>query len=367
MSGEMQKKVRVLHVFGRLDCGGAETLAMELFRNIDRDKFQFDFLVHTDEKCFYDDEVSKLGGTVYHAPPYRVYNHFAYVKWWKNFLNTHNFNVIHGHMYSIASIYLKVAKSFGLKTIAHSHSTSNGAGFAARIKDFLQLTISIYTDYKLACSPEAGKWLFRSDNFSVVNNGIDAGKFKFDPGVRSAQREKLAVTDKFVIGHVGRFSEPKNHTFLLDIFRHVRQKRNNAILLLVGDGELRQSIEQKVHSLGLENSVIFTGVRRDANELLMAMDVFLFPSLYEGLSVALVEAQASGLKCIVSKNVSRESDLTKNMNFLSLDSSLEHWADTILKSEPLTIREQAIEVIRKSGYGIEGSVKLVEGIYYDRR
>lgn len=365
----MTKPVRILQVFGKMNRGGAETMIMNLYHNIDRSKVQFDFIIHTNEFCDYDCEISSLGGKIYRVPRYNGKNYFIYKESWNNFFQKHTeYKIIHGHVRSTASIYLKIAKKYGLITISHSHSTSSGSGFPAIVKNILQYPIRFTADYLFACSKSAGEWLFgkkacQSDNFFVLKNAIDTAKFTFDKNIRIQKRKELKIEDKFVIGHVGRFTTVKNHIFLIDVFRAFHDKNAKSVLLLVGDGELRQSIEKKVRDLGLSDNVIFTGVRSDIPDLLQAMDVFLFPSLYEGLPVTLIEAQASGIKCFVSDSVTEEVKITNQVEFVSLEQSPENWAEEILKYEDGYDRKDTYQEICNAGYDIKDNARWLQEFY----
>lgn len=332
----MEEPKRVLHVLGRLDRGGAETLVMNLYRNIDRNKVQFDFVIHTTDKCDYNDEIKSLGGRIYSLPTYTGKNHLQYKKSWNRlFIDHPEYNIIHGHVRSTASIYLKVAKKNGLITIAHSHNTSSGIGFAAIVKYILQYKIRYTADFLFACSKNAGVWLFgkracKKSNFYILNNAIDTEIFTFNEEIRLEKRNEFEISDKFVIGHVGRFHTQKNHGFIIDIFKEVYDENKNTVLMLVGDGDLRHLIEEKVNKLGLIDNIIITGVRSDIPELYQAMDLFLFPSLYEGLGMVAIEAQASGLPCIIANTIPEEVYITSLVETLSLKDSANLWAKHVL-------------------------------------
>ena len=366
--------MRVLQVFARMDRGGAETMIMNIYRHIDRSKVQFDFMVHTEEHCAYDDEIEKLGGHIYTIPKYTGKNHFRYKREWKNFFKEHpEYHIIHGHVRSTAAIYLKIAKQFGLTTIAHSHSTSSGKGISAVIKNMMQLPIRYEADYLFACSQKAGEWLFgkkitKKENFCVIKNGIDVEKFKFNPIMRQSMRNKFGIKDnQLVIGHVGSFSYPKNHEFLIDIFNEVHKKNPTSVLLLIGDGKLRHSIEQKVENFGLENAVIFAGVRDDVPDLMQMMDVFVFPSHYEGLPVTLVEAQAAGLKCFISDVITKEIMITKMMKVISLKENSNLWADSILAYDIPFYRGIEQKKLIDAGYDVKNVVDWLTEFYIERQ
>lgn len=368
----MSKPIRVLQVFAQMNRGGAETMIMNLYRNIDRSKIQFDFIVHTEDECSYDEEIKLLGGTIHRIPKYTGKNHFQYKKEWFDFFRFHpEYKIIHGHVRSTASIYLKIAKKHGLTTIAHSHSTSSGSGLSALAKNVLQYPIRYTADYLFACSKYAGEWLYgknayKNGKFMVVNNAIDSKEFLFSEETRIKKRKELNIGNRFVVGHVGRFDNAKNHDLLIDIFKEVHDKNNNSLLLLVGDGELRSQIEKKVNSLGLNNSVIFTGVRSDISDLLQVMDLFLFPSLYEGLGIASIEAQAAGLHTIVSDTVPQDAYLTNLIESISLQDSKEKWAEKILKHTTGYNRKNTYDQIKSKGYDIDATSMWIQSFYLER-
>ena len=335
---DISNPIRVLHVLGALNIGGAETMVMNLYRNIDRDKVQFDFVIHTTAHCDFTDEILELGGKIHSCPRYVGKNHFQYCKWWKNFLKEHEeYHIIHGHVRSTASLYLAVAKKQGRITIAHSHSTSNGEGVSALVKNIMQFPIRCTADYMFACSESAGEWLFGSkaiekENFKVIANGIDLKRFAFDEAKRRQTREMLGISeDTVVIGHVGRFTEPKNHKFLIDVFSEFQNKVPNSKLLLVGDGELMPAIKEKVSEKNIQEKVIFVGNRSDTEVFYQAMDVFVFPSLWEGLGIVAIEAIANGLTVIASEGVPGAIALSERVFFLSLG-SVEKWVKYLVNN-----------------------------------
>ncbi|HAQ39737.1 MAG TPA: glycosyltransferase family 1 protein [Clostridiales bacterium] len=365
----MAEPIRVLQVFAKMNRGGAETMIMDLYHHIDRTKVQFDFIVHTAEKCDFDDEIEQLGGNIYSMPKYNGKNHFIYKKAWDDFFKEHSeYNIIHGHLRSTAAIYLKIAKRYGMITIAHSHSTSSGNGYKAFVKNLLQHQIKFTSDYMLACSYDAGKWLFGGKNIELnkcknLKNAIEISKFIFNKDVRMKVRKDLNLDGKYVVGHVGRFYPPKNHEFVIDVFNLIKKEKDNAVLILIGDGPDRKIIEDKVQKFGLGNSVIFLGVRSDVNELIQAMDVFLFPSKYEGLGIVLIEAQASGLKCIVSDLIPEEAFVTDLVESISLKKSTDVWKTAILKYSDGYPRRNTYEEIKAKGYDIIDTANWLENFY----
>lgn len=365
-----QKPLRILQVFARMDRGGAETMIMELYRNIDRSKIQFDFVVHTKDKCAFDEEIIGLGGKLYRVPKYTGINHSKYKKVWNSLFSTYpEYKIIHAHVRSTASIFLKIAKRYGLTTIAHSHSTSNGYGIGASIKNALQKNLLSYSDFLLAASEEAGKWLFGSeaikeDNFFVLNNAINTEKFIFNKEIREEVRKKMKIDTKTVIGHVGNFKKEKNHKFLIDIFKEYHTINPNSILMLVGEGNLEDTIKNKVKDYGLLDSVLFLGSRSNVNELMQAMDVFVFPSLFEGLGIVAIEAQAAGLPTLVSDTLPIEVKVTDIIDFISLNASFKEWENAIFKKTNYRREDKKIEVIQ-AGYDINTTVEFLKTFYLE--
>lgn len=366
--------IRILHVIGSLENGGSQSMVMNIYRKIDRTKIQFDFVVNRDSELFFANEIEDLGGKIFMMPRFDIKNITKYISEWINFFEKHpEYKVIHGHVRSTASIYLSIAKKYGLKTIAHSHSTSSGRGLQSFIKNILQLPLRYISDYLFACSLDAGIWLFgnracKKENFHLIKNAIDVDKYTFDLEKRNKMRTELCIDDKLVIGHIGRFSAPKNHTFLIDVFHKLHERNKNTLLMLVGDGELRKTIEKKVNHLNIQDHVIFTGIRTDIPDLLQAMDVFVFPSLYEGLGIVLIEAQASCLPCIVSDAIPKEAFVLNNIHTVSLKSSSEKWAEIIQNQLNLlheNSRYNTSKLIKKSGYEIVESTSWLENFYLE--
>jgi len=368
---ENKESIKILQVFGKLNRGGAETMLMNIYRKIDRNKFQFDFIIHTKEKCDYNDEIEKLGGKIYSIPRYKIYNHFQYKKAWKNFFAQHpEYKIIHSHVRSTASIYLKIAKKYGLKTVAHSHSTSSGKGIRAIIKNILQYRIRFAADCFLGCSQEANRWLFgkkiaNSKKCMVLKNGIELNKFLFNTETREKIREKLGVKEnEILIGHVGRFVKVKNHSFLIKVFKkYYNDVNNNTKLLLIGDGCLKEKVSKKVKKIGLEKQVIFKEKITNVQDYYNAMDIFVFPSLFEGLGIVLIEAQLSGLNCIISKNIPEEAIISKNVKRIN-EFNVNQWVNAIkFDIQKCNNREMLEKKGRKENYDINYTTKQIEKFY----
>lgn len=365
----MAEPKRILQVLGRLNRGGAENMVMNLYRAVDREKIQFDFVIHTDKHCDFTDEVLSLGGRIYSAPRYNVKNHFAYKKWWNKFLSEHpEYQVIHGHMYSIASIYLKIAKKYGLMTISHSHSSSAKSGIAGQVRLLTQRPLRNIPDWLFACSGLAGEWLYGKDvakreNYILIPNAIDTAKYVYDGNVEKEVREEFNLAEKFVVGHVGRIFAPKNHKYLIMVFKEIKKKKNNAHLMIVGTGPMEDEVRGWVKDLGLENDVTMTGVRSDVNRIMQGFDCFVFPSLYEGLPVTVVEAQTASVQCFVSDTVTDEVCLTELVTMLSIEKNPQEWADIILEKTDGFYKYNTKQKIVDADYDIQSTAAWLQEFY----
>lgn len=332
--------IRVLHNIASLHFGGAQAFLMNVYNNIDREKVQFDFVVTPEEKKDLYEQVEQMGGRICVCPKYTGKNHFAYCRWWNDFFAEHpEYHVIHGHVRSTASIYLKIAQKYGLVTIAHSHSTSNGSGISAIVKNIMQLPIRHTADYLFACSDKAGKWLYgekatKQPNYRMIPNGVDLKRFAFHEEKRRQMRNQLKITeDTFVVGHIGRITVPKNHQFLVELFAAYHKENPQSRLLLVGDGELFEAVQQQCTQLGIREAVIMVGSKTNTEDYYQTMDIFVFPSLWEGLPVSVVEAQANGLICLLSDVITRDVDLTDQVKYLSLNEK-SRWINEIARACP---------------------------------
>lgn len=365
----MAEPIRVLHVLNSVNRGGAETMLVNQYRAIDRSRVQFDFVIHTKEEGDYSDEIKEMGGRIYRFPHYSGKNHFRYKTAWGTFLNAHpEHQIIHGHLRSTAAVYLGIAKKYGRITIAHSHSTASRGNRLERLaKSILQFPTRHVADYFFACSDDAGKWLFgsrvtRQQNYRVIRNAIDAEKYRFSEPLRHKIRNELGLRDAFVLGHVGSFTHPKNHKFLVEVFSEVHKKNGNAVLLLLGDGELRSEIEKQLAYLGLRDKAILAGVVPNVSEYLQGMDVFVFPSWFEGLGMVLIEAQACGLPCLASATMPRESDLGTGLyHRFSLDESPSRWAEEILSLD--NARIDSTLALNESGWNVMQTASWMQEFY----
>lgn len=351
MSKSMTRQpIRVLNMFTIMDRGGAETMVMNYYRHIDRTKVQFDFLVHREQRGAYDDEIERMGGRIYRMCPVYPQNFSRYKRDLRTFFRAHpEYKIIHSHMSELGYFAFREAERQGVPVrICHAHNAPHGFDAKMIIRTYFKKRMMPYLTHLFMCGEESGKWLYGEKNktrFIMLNNAIDAAVYSFDASKREKMRSQLGLADELVIGHVGRFNPQKNHPFLLNIFAALLKKEPNAVLLLVGGGADMPKIQAKAQELGIAERVRFLGVRSDVADLMQAMDVFVFPSLYEGLPVTMVEAQASGLPCIISDKVPPECILTDGLvNIMPLSANPEAWAEKILsmRAVPRTDRHEEI-------------------------
>ena len=353
--------IRILHIVTYMGRGGLETMLMNYYRSIDRTKVQFDFLIHRDFRADYDDEIEALGGRIYRLPSLNPCSR-SYLGALDRFFVEHpEYRIVHSHLDCMSAIPLKAAKKHGVPVrIAHAHSSRQDRDLKYPLKLLFKRSIPGQATQLFACGDEAGKWMFGTDDFRVLNNAIDAGRYRFDPKVRQEVRSELGIpADALVAGHVGRFMAPKNHGFLLRIFAELP---DHARLLLVGDGELRAENEHLAEELGIRDRVIFAGLRRDVERMLQAMDVFVFPSLYEGLPLSVIEAQAAGLPCLISDKVPIEGKKTDLVTQIPLDASPAEWAGAVASAAE-TPRRDTLAQIREAGFDIRANAEWLQQFY----
>lgn len=347
--------------------GGAETLIMNLYRNIDRNKVQFDFL--TCKEGVFDTEIRKMGGMIHRIPYVSDVGHFKYIRELNSFFSKHPYQIVHSHMDKMSGLVLRAAKKVKVPIrISHSHSTKSEGNIIAKCyKWYIGNYILQNATHFFACSSQAAKWLFSRNSARAlyVKNAIESKKFIFSSDIRNEVRRKMEISDRqLVIGHVGRFSIPKNHLFLIEIFKEVIKIYPESILILVGDGPLQSNIKYKVQEYDLEDKVKFLGSRDDVNQLLQAFDLFMFPSLYEGLPVTVIEAQASGLPCLISDRITEEVDIGSNLvNFITL-SSKKLWVENLsVYQQPVLNRDQSVKALIQKNYDIQDTSKQLEIFY----
>lgn len=366
---EQNEILHVLHVFGKLNRGGAESRVMDLYRNMDRTKVQFDFMQHTTRVCDFQPEIEQLGGKVYHVPPFRFWNYFSYCKAWKEFIKKHpEIRIVHGHMTSTASIYLPIAHKKGVFTIAHSRNAGVDKGIKGKLTKFLRRNLKEKCDRCFACSKLAGEAVFGKEameqgNVTIIPNAIDAARFTFDPEVRKQKREELHIQpQEFLIGEVGRFDPQKNQKYAVEILEECRKKNFPAKLILIGEGPLMENVRQQVEELRLQEYVIFTGLQKNVVPFYQAMDFFLLPSFYEGLPGVAVEAQASGLRGILSDAITTETAMTSLMEFRSVQEPARVWADRIMACGHYE-RQNMLKQMQETGFDVKNLANRLQDFY----
>ena len=365
----MVEKTKVLYFVDRLRHGGIQQLIVEIMKKMDEEKVKIDLLILDDGQTYpLEDVVKGLGIQVFKLNAW-IWTPFDYIKQMRNlnqfFREHHDYKVVHMHSSSKNFMVLKMAKKYGINIrIAHSHNI----GFQSKNKmkiligDFFKKPLKKYATHYFACSKLAGKWLFGDSEVKIIHNAVDYDKFKFNQQRRDELRKELEIENSLVIGNVGRFTNQKNHTFLVDIFHEIHKQNENAILMLVGIGEKEQEIRDKVKTLGLTNSVKFMGFCDNVNEYMWAMDCFVFPSIFDGLGLVLIEAQTTGMKCFTSKDVvPEEAKISELLEYISLEKTAKEWADIILNSsfERKSIKKE----LKDKKYLIEQTVKELEKFY----
>lgn len=365
----MEKPIRIAQIMGKWVGGGVEAVVMNYYRKIDKEKIQFDFLCDEDSTDIPIEEIESLGGKVILIPPYQKV--FKYQSVLMNILKTKNYKIVHSHINTLSVFPLFAAKRAGVPIrIAHNHSTTNKKEIK---KHIMKLTLKpfskVFATHYMCCSELAGRWLFGDKIYNqgkvyLLNNAVDIKKFKYDEKIRLKVLKSLNIQENaVVVGHVGRFVETKNHTFLISVFKEIHKQIPNSYLILGGQGPLLNEIKAKVKNEGLLDAVIFLGQRNDINEIYQAFDLFIMPSLYEGLGMALIEAQCAGVKCLASNHIPTSAKVTPNLKFLSLSDEIETW-----KNEALTLlndktRNDWSEEVSIHGYNIEIEAQKLENYY----
>lgn len=368
--------IRVLHITEMLSAAGIESFIMNMYRNIDRDKVQFDFLVLRNEKEFYDEEIKSLGGKKYFVHSnikntwLRILDEAHQIE---EFLKTHPYEIVHIHYTTpLRAPYLLAAKKAGVATrIYHAHSAavSGKSKLKLLFYEYYRKKIVKWGTTWFACSKAAAEWIFpeqllQAGNVEIVHNGIDTERFKYNASKRNMIRKQLGLEYSFTLVHTGRFIEQKNQLFILDIFKELKSIHSDAKLLLLGKGELLEKTKEKARRLGIDNDVLFLGVRKNVEDYLSAADCYVMPSLYEGLPVAAVEAECSGLPCVMSTNITKEVELTENTKFLSLNETAEFWATEIIKCKQLH-REDCSKTVEEKGYDVKGVAVNLQNKYIE--
>lgn len=372
----MEYPIRVLILDTVMDRGGAEAMTMNYYRNMDRSKVAYDFLVHRDYKAAYEDEIESLGGKIYRICPPYPQNYFKYKKTLGELFKTHpEYRIIHCNMMDLGLFAYMEAKKCGVPIrICHAHTSAEKEPITIQylIRCIYKKMMNKYITHRFACGVKAGGWLFGEkykNDIIYMKNAIDARSYSYNTRYEVEVRKEFNIENKFVIGHIGRFFEQKNHPFIVEVFAEIAKKDSDAVLMLVGgdeqDDATMNETKKKFEDLGLSDRVIFTGVRSDVNRIIQAFDVFILPSLQEGFPVVMVEAQAAGLKCLISDKVPPECDITGNVEIVPLESGAAVWADRILSYKNSYEKKDMYDVIEKAGYDIKSNAVWLENYYID--
>jgi glycosyltransferase involved in cell wall biosynthesis len=354
-----KKPLRILCIVNSLNTGGAETFLMKLYREIDRSSYQFDFYCMSLDRGYYEQEIQSLGGEIYYSIP-KSENIFKSIFMLIKTVSKKKYNVvIRNTEHSLASLDLLAAKLGGAKVLIQRSSSSNTI---KKLHKLLHIIFKVLPKYipnlKIAPSTEAAEYTFgkgciKKGKAHIIKNGINIEKYQFNLLKRDKLRSEFSINGKYVVGHVGYFGKPKNHLYLIDIFNEIVKVNSNSVLLLVGKGILEGEIKNKLVVLGLIEKVIFTGVRSDVPDLMMAMDVFVFPSLYEGMPNVVIEAQATGLNCIISDTITKEANITGKVKFESIAKKPIEWVKKINFSDDYSrVNCNAKDLLYSSGYDI---------------
>lgn len=356
---------RILHLTNNLALAGTETCIMNWYRNIDRDKIQFDFVCLSNKHLYFKEEIEKLGGNIFIIEKENGLT--GQIKFYFNlfkFLKTNKFYTFHTHLHYSNGFYCMIAFLAGIKErITNSHFNEGYRNTPFYKKLFSKLLIKLFATKRIAASMEAGKTLYGKAHYTVIYNGIDINKFAYNENEREQTRKELLnIKENFVVGHIGRFEPQKNHNFLIDICNEILKQKENAILLLAGEGPFEKEIKEKVKMLNIETKVKFLGVREDVNKLYQAMDCFVLPSFFEGLGIVNIEAQCSGLPVFISDGVPNEAMLC-NTTKISLNTSAKQWADSILEKVKNFERKDCSLTLKQAGFDIKDTAKQIEKVY----
>lgn len=360
--------IRVLQIVPAMNCGGMETFIMNVYRSIDRSKVQFDFLCHYKTPGFYDDEITALGGKIYRLSVREDNNFPKYFRELDQFFGNHpEYRIVHGHFSGFGMFYNHYAKKHGIRIrIGHSHSDKYETGLIGQLDRYMSKPFRYGLTQRFACSEAAGKFLFGSKPFSVFYNGIDQNRFLFSQALRQKLRSQYSIApEDRVIGHVGRFAPVKNQPFLIQAFEALHRDNPHWKLVLVGGGDpaLIQNSKNLVKELGIEDGVIFAGLQKNVCDYYHMFDLFVLPSLFEGIPLCLIEAQTNGLPCVVSDAVNRSADVTGNVEFAALDR--EQWVGAMERAGKMgrLPREACADKIAKSGYDIGTTAGKLQAYY----
>lgn len=344
----------------RLGHNGITNVILNYYKYLNRSEFHYDFFISNGAEQWVRSTIKSFGGNIYDSPS-RNKKPIRYAKYLKRILTENHYDIIHIHGNSgTMALELLIAKKANIKKrIAHTHSSTNKYKILHYI---LKKSMNNNATDLIASSDKAATWSFIY-NYIVLKNGIEVDKFLFNSKIRQEYRKQLGIENKFVIGHIGDMTPLKNHDFLLDVFNEIYKKNSDSVLLLIGDGKNKPRIQKKIEMLSLTNSIKILGNRNDVSSILQAMDVFVFPSKNEGLGIVTIEAQAAGLKCIVSDAVPLETKITNNIEYLPLELPASEWAEAILKYKKGYERKNLRNEVSINGFNIKDTVKILENLY----
>lgn len=363
--------IKVLHILCALNDGGIENLLLEYYKRFDRDEIVFDFAINDANEGILEKKLTEMGSTIYRYTKFRI-NFFQAVKDLNKIIEEGHYDIVHSHLANRGFFSLHHAKKNGVGVrISHSHSAFEPESLASKAFRIISTPLAKkYSTHLFACGDDASKWMwgskaFKNGRVTIMKNAIDVNKFAFSETRRLNMRKKLGVEDKYVIGCVGRLSYQKNQELLIDVFNNYYQDNPESCLLIIGTGDKKEAIEKKISAYGLKDSVHLLGVRNDVEELLVAFDSYVLPSRYEGLPISVIEAQCSGLNCVLSDSITREVALSPMVKYCSLESELDEWSATLKELNEVTKadRNLAVQIINDGGYNIEIESDKLQNFY----
>lgn len=363
--------IRVAMIIGKMDSGGKKSLVMEYYRHIDRSQVQFDFICDSDSQAIPENEIQELGGRIYIIPPYQ--HIFANMREMKRIFRQNSYPIMHAWNSTMNLFPMKVAKSSGIPVrISESLSMAHEGDWKTKIKKILRPLSKLYATHYMSCGEDCGRWqfgdkLFDAGKVDVFKTVINAKYNDFDPELRNKTRKQFGWEEKIVVGHIGRFTPQKNSVHLIEIFAAFVKKEPQAVLCLIGDGELKEKMMSRIKELGIEDSVEYLGRREDIRQFYNAMDCFLLPSLYEGLPVVGLEAQSCGIPVFFSTEITREAKASDLCHFIPLSASEEEWADKIIEvvKKNIPVRSGHAKEVIEAGFDSTSEAIRLQKYYFN--
>lgn len=367
------EKMKIIYILGgAMNFGGTEAFIMNYYRHIDHEKVAIDFIYQGDQNGVYDGELLACGSKIYHVP-FKSRHPIAFSKGVAKILKEGSYEIIHSQMDGTGAWPLAIAKQFGVPVrIAHSHNTAHQTKNPLKLffNEAMKRLLARYATDLWACGEEAGRFLFGdrlvdAGKVTIIRNAIDLERYAYSEKKRKKFRDEFGIRDdEAVVGHVGQFREQKNHRKIISVFDEMAKSGAEYRLMLVGSGPLEEEVRHLVRERGLEDKVVFTGARDDVNDLLSAFDVFLFPSLFEGLSLVGIEAQANGMPCVFSDTIPKETRMTELVSAVPLDAPDEVWAEAVYSALRMS-RRDCSEELRRAGYDIHLEARKLEKRYME--